>query len=240
MVNTCIAEEDLNRFVNRLHPNLVNNIQSYKQEDSCYLFPKCHGCEYRNRNSTKKSIYYEKGQQCLMPTNNSYWRIAKDKYKDKGRIYLTRQTLRHLKWSKTIFIMAHCNKRRPCIESKKIHLDMFDKDLSRHCWGCRQVFIIIKNFKLQEEHCDRCHNFLEKDTRINPMIRVIFKNNSKYRALSNLYLEYVQKIMDREDAVLDKSGEIDVDTEFSRIEAAASIYFLYFLVRLLFTAIICR
>ena len=37
-MNTCIEEEDLNRFVNRLHPNLVINIQSYKKEDGCYLF----------------------------------------------------------------------------------------------------------------------------------------------------------------------------------------------------------
>ena len=40
---------------------------------------------------------------------------------------------------------------------------------------------------------------------------MIFKNNSKYRELSNLYLQYVQKIMHREDVVLNKSGEIDVD-----------------------------
>ena len=31
MVNTCIAEEYLNSFVHRLHPNLVNNIQSYNK-----------------------------------------------------------------------------------------------------------------------------------------------------------------------------------------------------------------
>ena len=44
------------------------------------------------------------------------------------------------------------------------------------------------------------------------MIWVIFKNNSKYRVLSNLYLhQYVQKIIHREDEVLDESGEIDVD-----------------------------
>ena len=43
------------------------------------------------------------------------------------------------------------------------------------------------------------------------MIWVIFKNNSKYRVLSNLYRQYVQKIMYREGAVLNKSGEIDVD-----------------------------
>ena len=96
-------------------------------------------------------------------------------------------------------------------ESEKIHLDMFDKDLSRCYWGCRQVFIIKKNFKIKEEHCDGCYDLLEKDKRINPVIWVIFKNNSKYRVLSNLTLQYVQKIMHREDVVLDESGEIHVD-----------------------------
>ena len=43
------------------------------------------------------------------------------------------------------------------------------------------------------------------------MIGVISKNNSKYRVLSNLYLQYVQKIMNREDVVLDQSGGIDAD-----------------------------
>ena len=43
------------------------------------------------------------------------------------------------------------------------------------------------------------------------MTGVIFKNNSKYRVLSNLHLQYVQKIMHREDVVLDQSGEIDTD-----------------------------
>ena len=105
MVSTCIGEEDLNRFVNRLHPNLVINIQSYKQEDGCYLFPKYHGCDWRNRSGTRKSIDYKRGQQCLMRIIDPYWRVTKDKYEDKGRIYLTRQTVCRLKWAKTMFII---------------------------------------------------------------------------------------------------------------------------------------
>ena len=34
-----------------------------------------------------------------------YWRVTKDKYEDKGRIYLTRQTVCRLKWAKTMFII---------------------------------------------------------------------------------------------------------------------------------------
>ena len=91
MVSTCIGEEDLNRFVNRLHPNLV--------------FPKYHGCDWRNRSGTRKSIDYKRGQQCLMRIIDPYWRVTKDKYEDKGRIYLTRQTVCRLKWAKTMFII---------------------------------------------------------------------------------------------------------------------------------------
>lgn len=68
-----------------------------------------------------------------------------------------------------------------------------------------------KKFRLSDDHCNGCHNLLEKDTRVNPMIWVIFKNNSKYRVLSNLCLQYVQKIIRREDISLEKEGEIDVN-----------------------------
>ena len=39
-----------------------------------------------------------------MPRNDPYWQVTKDKYEDNGRIYLTRQTVCHLKWTKTMFI----------------------------------------------------------------------------------------------------------------------------------------
>ena len=84
MANTYIPEKDLDRFINRLHPNIVRNIHHYKQDDGSYLFKRYQGCDYTNRNSTRKRIDYKRGKQCLMSTNDPYWRVTKDKYKDKG------------------------------------------------------------------------------------------------------------------------------------------------------------
>ena len=112
MANTYIPEEDLNRFINRLHPSIVRNIHHYKQDDGSYLFKRYHGCDYRNRNGTRKRTDQKREKQCLIPTNDPYWRVTKDKYKDKGRFYLARQPARNLKWAKTI-LSAHCNRRRP-------------------------------------------------------------------------------------------------------------------------------
>ena len=35
----------------------------------------------KNINGTRKRIDYERGYQCILPTNKLYWRKAKDKYK---------------------------------------------------------------------------------------------------------------------------------------------------------------
>ena len=74
-----------------------------------------------------------------------------------------------------------------------------------------QASLLLKKIKFEENHCNGCDNILENNTRIHFMIWMIFKNNSKYKVLSELYLQYVQKIIHREDVVLDKSGVIDVD-----------------------------
>ena len=104
------------------------------------------------------------------------------------------------------------------IESEKLHLEIYDKDITKQCFHCRQHFIIIKIFKLNHNICNECEKLLEKDDRISPMIWIIWKYNAKYRVLSNLYLQYVQKIMRREDAILQKSGEINVEKYLSYYE----------------------
>ena len=58
-------------ITNVLHPNLINTLDHYRQNDSDG-FPKYHGCDYRNRNGTRKTIGYERGKQCLMPTDDPY------------------------------------------------------------------------------------------------------------------------------------------------------------------------
>ena len=97
------------------------------------------------------------------------------------------------------------------IESEKLHLEIYNKNITKECSCCRQYFMIIKNFKLNDNICDECEKLLEKDDRINLMIWRIWKNNAKYRVFSNLYLQYVHKIMRREDVILQKSEDIDVE-----------------------------
>ena len=45
----------------------------------------------------KKNIYYVRGDKCSLAASNHYWRKTKKKYKHKGKIYLTRKTVRELK-----------------------------------------------------------------------------------------------------------------------------------------------
>ena len=39
-----------------------------------------HGCCRVNGNGTRKLIDYKRGERCLSPTNNRYWRKRKAKY----------------------------------------------------------------------------------------------------------------------------------------------------------------
>ena len=48
-----ISEEDLPKFFNVLDPNIIANIDHYKN-DYYYIFPKYHGCDHKNRNGTRK------------------------------------------------------------------------------------------------------------------------------------------------------------------------------------------
>ena len=50
-----ISEEDLPKFLNVLDPNIIANIDHYKN-DYYYIFPKYHGCDHKNRNGTRKKI----------------------------------------------------------------------------------------------------------------------------------------------------------------------------------------
>ena len=110
-----------------------------------------------------------------------------------------------------VYYSRICIKERLDIESEKLHLEIYNKDITRPCSCCRQYFMTIKNFKLNNNICDECEKLLEKDDRINPMIWIIWKNNAKYRVLSNLYLQYVDKIMHSEDVILQKSEDINVE-----------------------------
>ena len=62
-----------------LHPNLARNLYSYTKTNETYIIKKYHGCT------------------CSLATSNPCWRKTKNKYKHKGKIYLTKNTVRELK-----------------------------------------------------------------------------------------------------------------------------------------------
>ena len=53
--------------------------------------------EKRSRTGTRKIIDYIRGDKCSKATNCPYWRETKDKYRYKGKLYLTRKTVRELR-----------------------------------------------------------------------------------------------------------------------------------------------
>ena len=78
-------------------------------------------------------------------------------------------------------------------------LDSFDKDIFKNCSHCSHVFFIKKKkIKMDEDTCNTCVKRLEKDTRIDPKINVLWKDNANYRVLSDLHHSYVNYIFKRE------------------------------------------
>ena len=58
---------------------------------------------------------------------------------------------------------------------------------------CYKIF-----FEIDKKTCNACVKLLEKDTRINPRLYVLWKDNAKYRVLSDLHHSYVEYIFHRE------------------------------------------
>ena len=58
--------------------------------------------------------------------------------------------------------------------------------------------------------CNACEELLEKDTRIDPKIHVLWKDNAKYRALSDLHCSHVDYIFRRE-KITEKIGQVSND-----------------------------
>ena len=85
-------------------------------------------------------------------------------------------------------------------------LGHFDKDIFKNCSHCSQVFFIKKKIKMDEDTCNACVKLLEKDARIDPKIHVLWKDNAKYRVLSDLYRSYVDNIFRRE-KITEKIGQ---------------------------------
>ena len=104
MTSACVHENDLLKFIDLIHPNLMWSIDCYKK-DNYYVFPTYHGCNYKNKNCTRKRIDYKSGEQCIRPIDIPYWTKTKQKYKNKGKAYFTRRHKNRLKWAKNMFII---------------------------------------------------------------------------------------------------------------------------------------
>ena len=103
-MSACVHENDLLKFIDLIHPNLMWSIDCYKK-DNYYVFPTYHGCNYKNKNCTRKRIDYKSGEQCIRPIDIPYWTKTKQKYKNKGKVYFTRRHKNRLKWAKNMFII---------------------------------------------------------------------------------------------------------------------------------------
>ena len=122
MASTCIHKDNLGKILKYLHPNIVSNIDRYK-ERHYYLFPPYHGCRYRHRNRTRKRIQYNKREQCINPVQIFLWRPAKQKYLGNLiRLYMTRY------W-KFFF--------------KRTSTNIFLTNLLQYSWAIKIIFILF-------------------------------------------------------------------------------------------------
>ena len=61
MARLCIHKDNLGKILNYLHPNIVSNIESYK-EGSFYLFPSYHSCFLEIEMELEKKNRYHQGE----------------------------------------------------------------------------------------------------------------------------------------------------------------------------------
>ena len=86
-------------------------------------------------------------------------------------------------------------------------LGKYDKEVYQSCKYCHQVIEIKKGFKENAFICDMCFKRLQNEDKINRKIYVIWSENQKYRAFTNLHRSYLDRIFRYED-IKDKYGEI--------------------------------
>ena len=96
------------------------------------------------------------------------------------------------------------------IETESPHLEIFvEKTVSRKSTECCELFLIAKNFKNDEAVCDVCFKIVNGIDKFAKM-HIIWVNNWKYRAYTNLWRSFADEIMRKEES-LDKYGYIDVN-----------------------------
>ena len=77
-----LRTETFNSIRDYLHPNLDKIVEEGKlKDDKLIVLPPYHGCEYRNKNGTKKSIDYGRGYKCITPSWRRSWKKSvKERY----------------------------------------------------------------------------------------------------------------------------------------------------------------
>ena len=81
--------------------------------------------------------------------------------------------------------------------------------VSRKCTECCKLTLTTKNFKNDEAVCDVSFKIVDDIDKFAKM-HIIWVNNSKYRAYTNLWGSFANEIMRKEES-LDKYGYIDVN-----------------------------
>ena len=78
---TFLTLDSYNNIKDYLHPNLHDIIKDHFIEKNLICLPPFHGCNYKNKNGTKKLIDYGRGHRCIIPSWRDTWRRnVKNKY----------------------------------------------------------------------------------------------------------------------------------------------------------------
>ena len=73
-----LANEYYQNVKEYLHPNIHTFVNHYRG-GNIIRFPNYHNCNHKNNNRNRKIIKYELVEQCINPTDKTYWKKTKDK-----------------------------------------------------------------------------------------------------------------------------------------------------------------
>ena len=111
-----------------LHPN-VNKFINYYRVNNRIELPPFHGCNYKNRNRTRKLVSSKHGEQCIPPIWHRYWKKnIKAKYKTNIGFfywtrYMTQTSYRFFFKNKGYFVYNYKLKKYEHMKNTPIHDD---------------------------------------------------------------------------------------------------------------------
>ena len=104
-------------------------------------------------------------------------------------------------------------------------LEKFNKEIFQSCTFCHCVSEIKKTFTKYCHICDSCMSLLDKEDKENPKIHIIWTENQKYRAFSNFYRSFLERIF-RYENIKHKCGKIDNETIEKHVNACINDSFI--------------